>query len=154
MATEHIFTQPLAAFSQVMYCFCYCWKLLAVLIIRGFLWKNQKSLDLSLWYQDVRSQRTSLTLRLHVLLISTSKVRAYGSQSGDMMVPCPTALFGLGRRSDSTRLNDLSLHIHEVRHQACITISQYAIWQLRRIVWKYYNRVTDIILGDFCRSDA
>ncbi len=43
-----------------------------------------------------------------------SRVRAYGSQSGDLMVPFETALFGVGPRSDSALLNGLSLHTHQV----------------------------------------
>eukprot|EP01084_Bolivina_argentea_P286540 491558_1 len=46
-------------------------------------------------------------------LAAFSRVRAYGSQSGDILVPFRTALFGLGSKTDSTLLNGLFLHTHQ-----------------------------------------
>ncbi len=95
---------------------CHSRQLLAPLI-RDFLRIMQSSKVLgSLTLTPGCSCHTSLTLLLSVLLLlfSTSKVRAYGSQSGDILVPFRTALFGLGSKTDSTLLNGLFLHTHQV----------------------------------------
>ncbi len=43
-----------------------------------------------------------------------SRVRAYGSRSGDFFVHFASSLFGMGQRIDSTVLSGLSLHTHHV----------------------------------------